>query len=327
MDGRTIRVAVIAFDQISPFHLWIPMTVFGQGADKGGRYRSFLCAERKGEIKTADGYNLSILEDFTACAGFEAGDMIIVPTWHDVEVRPSVALLELLQTAHEKGVTIIGLCLGAFVLGAAGLLDGVAATTHWAYADRFAQLYPEVLLQPDRLYIDAGSIITSAGVAAGIDCCLHVMRCQFGAQVSNRVARSMVVAPHRDGGQSQFIERPVPQLISEKRLADLVATIRQNLAQSYSIETAADRLHMSRRSFTRIFRKHMGTSFTQWLLDERLGRSQDLLENTALPIESIAEEAGFQTAASLRHHFRQKFGTPPAAWRHKFCGTNILSPD
>ncbi|SNY92644.1 Transcriptional regulator GlxA family, contains an amidase domain and an AraC-type DNA-binding HTH domain [Cohaesibacter sp. ES.047] len=327
-SGRTIKVAVIAVDQMSPFHLWIPMTVFGQGARSGGSYHPFLCAQKSGPIETSDGYTLVVQHDYSDCDDFAAGDLIVVPTWHDLDALPDKELpdkalpdkplIDMLKNAHQRGVTIVGLCLGSFVLGAAGLLDGQKATTHWAYADRFAKDYPMATLCADQLYVDEGTIVTSAGVAAGIDCCLHLMRRQFGSALANQVARSMVVAPHRDGGQSQFIARPLPQEINETRLADAVQSVRDKLHQDWDIEVMASRCHMSRRTFTRAFRKQMGTSFTQWLLDERLGRTQDLLESTGLSIEQIAEQAGFRTAASLRHHFRQKFKRSPLDWRRTF---------
>jgi transcriptional regulator GlxA family with amidase domain len=215
---------------------------------------------------------------------------------------------------------VVGLCLGAYVLAEAGLLDGREATTHWAYADDFSRRYPKVRLKPDVLYVDNGGVVTSAGTAAGIDCCLHMLRQRHGAEMANQVARRLVVAPHRQGGQAQFIEQPLPDNPRDSRLAGLIDQVRATLDQAHSLDSLAQQALMSRRTFTRHFRQLTGTTVGQWLLAERLARTQRLLEATDESIERIAMLAGFGATVSLRHHFRQAFGVSPQAWRQTFRG-------
>src|SRR5262245_430214 len=204
---RQNTIAVVAFDGISPFHLSVPCLVFEDRSDVGvPRFELLVCTAEPGALQTTAGFTIQV------DLGLEAirkASIVIVPSWHDALDPPPKALLQALQAAHRRGARIVGLCLGAFVLAEAGLLDGRPATTHWHVAAEFAQRFPKVLLQPDVLYVDDGDILTSAGTAAGIDCCLHLLRSQHGAEVANRVARRMVVAPHRQGGQAQYIEQPV----------------------------------------------------------------------------------------------------------------------
>jgi transcriptional regulator GlxA family with amidase domain len=202
-------VAVVAFDGISPFHLSVPCMVFGNdfSAADQPRFKLVVCAEKPGTLRTTSGFGISVHKGLGALAKAQT---IVVPSWRDAMERPPEALLKALQAAHRRGARIVGLCLGAFVLAEAGLLDGRPATTHWALAPAFAARYPQVRLQPDVLYVDDGDVLTSAGTAAGIDCCLHVLRLDYGAEVANRVARRMVVAPQRQGGQAQYVEQPLP---------------------------------------------------------------------------------------------------------------------
>ncbi len=227
-------------------------------------------------------------------------------------------LLLALQQAAARGVQIVGLCLGAYVLAEAGLLDGRAATTHWAYADDFAHRYPQVRLDPAVLYVEDGQMLTSAGTAAGLDCCLHLLRQRYGAELANGVARRLVVPPHRQGGQAQFIEQPLPASAGDSRLAVLLDWIRANLAAPHTLDSLADKAAMSRRSFTRHFRQLTGRTVSQWLLDERLLLSQRLLERADHTIEQIAQLAGFGSPESLRHHFRQRYAVSPSQWRQSF---------
>ena len=315
-----IKVAVIAFDRISPFHLWVPTTVFGTTYETGGHYQVSVCAEKEGELTTSDDLTLTIPHDLSLIDAFGDRDMIIIPSWREIEKAPSEHFLRVLNSAHQRGVTIVGLCLGAFPLAEAGLLDNRRATTHWASADDFAKRFPKVHLDADMLYADEGQIVTSAGVAAGIDCCLHIMRRQIGAKAANHTARNLVVSPHREGGQAQFIERPVEHKSGEGRFDHLLSWVRDNLDQPHSLDEAAAKVNMSRRSFTRKFHDHMGTSFAQWLLAERLGLSQAMLEATDLSIDAIAFDCGFGSTVSYRHHFRRKFGVTPTTWRKTFQG-------
>jgi len=206
------------------------------------------------------------------------------------------------------------------VLADAGLLDGRRATTHWAAAQAFAQRYPTVMLDADVLYVEDGPILTSAGTAAGIDCCLHLLRQRYGGEIANRVARRLVTPPHRQGGQAQFIEQPLPAHPRDSRLADLLDWVRAHLDQPHSLDSLAARALMSRRTFTRHFRHITGTTVGDWLLGERLALSQRLLETTDQPVERIAALAGFGSPVSLRQHFGRAFGVSPSAWRQTFRG-------
>ncbi len=316
---RPIRVAVLAFDGISPFHLSVPCMVFGEDWQELGapRFELMVCAERKGSLKSAAGFGIAVEHGLEA---MRQADIVIVPSWHDVELAPSAALTRALRNARQRGARLVGLCLGAFVLAHAGLLDGKRASTHWRCAPAFAELFPKVRLDADVLYVDEGDVLTSAGTAAGIDCCLYLLRELCGAEVSNRVARRLVVAPHRQGGQAQFIEQPLPESKSDDRLAQTLAWATANLNEAHSVDTLAQRTAMSRRSFTRHFRQATGTSLVPWLLHQRLARAQRLLETGSQSIEMVAGEAGFGTALSLRLHFQAAFGMTPSSYRKQFRG-------
>jgi transcriptional regulator GlxA family with amidase domain len=208
--------------------------------------------------------------------------------------------------------------LGAFVLAEAGLLDGRKATTHWAYAKDFAARYPAVQLDADVLYVEDRGVVTSAGTAAGLDCCLYLLRQMHGSQVANSVARRLVVSPHRQGGQAQFIEQPIPITPANSRLSDLFDWIRENLHLAHTVDTLAERTFMSRRTFTRQFKQLTGMGVLSWLLSERLAYAQRLLESTGGSMEFVAERAGFGSVESLRLHFRRQFGIAPTEWRKQF---------
>lgn len=314
-----LAVAVVAFDRISPFHLSVPCIVFDEerAGPLAARYRLRVCAAAPGKLRTTAGFSLEVERGLRALA---TADVVIVPSWRDVDERPPEPLLAALRKAHARGATLIGLCLGAFVLAEAGLLDGRAATTHWYCAGELARRYPAVTVRADVLYIDEGSILTSAGSAAGIDCCLHLIRRQHGAELANQVARRLVVPPHRQGGQAQFIEQPLPKAEGEARLTSLLDWARGNLRRALDVDVLARRAAMSRRTFTRHFRKHTGTSVTQWVLAQRLAYAQRVLETSDQPIDRVAEAAGFGSAVSLRQHFAAAFATTPTAWRRQFRG-------
>ncbi|KFX69460.1 AraC family transcriptional regulator [Pseudomonas taeanensis MS-3] len=311
------RVAVLAFDRISPFHLSVPCLVFGESLPGECNYQLVVCAAEPGRLTTTAGFELHVEQGLEALLDAQT---IIVPSWHNPDQHPSQALLDALVAAHERGAHLVGLCLGAFVLAEAGLLDGRPATTHWAWARVFAERFPAVRLDSDVLYVDDDNLLTSAGTAAGIDCCLYLLRQHCGAKVANKVARRLVVPPHRQGGQAQFIEQPLPATARDDRLSDLLDWVRGNLDQPHSLDSLADKVLMSRRSFTRHFRQLTGTSVGDWLLAERLALSQRLLESTDQPIDSIAELAGFGSPVSLRHHFGRSFAVSPSSYRQSFRG-------
>ncbi len=315
---RTHPIAVLAFDQISPFHLAVPCAVFGDSHPGAPAFELRVCAAEPGALSTTAGFGLTLKAGLEALQGART---VIVPSWRDPQERPPQALLEALCRAHKAGAQMVGLCLGAYVLAEAGLLDGRRATTHWAYAHDFAARYPKVVVDADVLYIDDGDVLTSAGTAAGIDAGLHLRRRQYGAGPAKSVARRLVVPPHRQGGQAQFIAQPLPETARDSRLAAVIERVRGDLTQAHSLDSLADSVAMSRRSFTRHFRQLTGTTVGAWLLSERLARSQALLEGSDQSIEQIAELAGFGSAVSMRMHFRAAFGVSPAAWRQTFRGT------
>ena len=311
------RVAVIAFDGISPFHLSVPCIVFGDALGGDSPFEVVVCAAEPEPLKTTAGFSLS---DLASLAGLKKADVIVVPSWRDVSERPPERLLKALRAAHARGAQIMGLCFGAHVLAEAGLLDGRKATTHWEYARAMADRFPTVDVDPDVLYVEDGNVLTSAGTAAGIDACLHLVRRRLGTEAANRLARRLVVPPHREGGQAQFIEQPLPSTAGGTRLAQLIDAVRARLDQPHSLDSLALEASMSRRSFTRQFKALTGTTAQSWLLAERLALSQRLLEQTDQSVERIAELAGFGSVMSMRHHFRRGLGVNPTTWRRTFAG-------
>ncbi|WKB54865.1 GlxA family transcriptional regulator [Eleftheria terrae] len=313
------RVAVLAFDGISPFHLSVPCLVFGEVGDEVGppRFELQVCAERRGRLRSTAGFSIEVKHGLRA---LQRADVVVVPSWHDGGAVAPPVLLRALQAAHRRGALVVGLCLGAFLLAEAGLLDGRPATTHWHLVPRFRERYPQVRLQPEVLYVDDGDILTSAGTAAGIDCCLHLLRSRWGAKVANRAARRMVVAPHRQGGQAQYIEQPVPAAPRGDRLAELLEWLSSHLREPHSLDSLAQRALMSRRNFSRRFRDATGTTVGKWLLNQRLALAQRLLEGSDRSIADIAEHSGLGSAVSMRQQFAAAFRTSPSAYRRQFRG-------
>ncbi|MEX6502545.1 helix-turn-helix domain-containing protein [Pseudomonas zhanjiangensis] len=311
------HVAVVAFDRISPFHLSVPCLVFGEPRPGVPAYTLQVCAAEPGPLNTSAGFSLNCEHGLQA---LQQAQTIVVPSWRDPHERPPPALLDALVAAHDRGAQLVGLCLGAFVLAETGLLDGRTVTTHWAWADLLAQRFPRLRVNAEVLYIDDGDLLTSAGTAAALDCCLHLLRQRCGAEVANQVARRLVVAPHRQGGQAQFIEQPLPASAQGDRLGELLDWVRAHLDQPHSLDSLAERALMSRRSFTRHFRRLTGSTVGAWLLAERLALSQQLLERGEQSVDSIAALAGFGSAASLRQHFNAALGLSPLAYRRSFRG-------
>ena len=313
--SRTL-IAVVAFQRVIPFHLSVPCIVFGEGilaADNPFEVR--VCAGEPGPIKTSTGFGLSDLEPLEL---LEQADVVVVPGWRDSLDDPPERLLSALRRAHNRGAQIVGLCLGTYVLAAAGLLDGGCATTHWEFADRIAARFPAIDLDPDVLYVEHNNVLTSAGTAASLDVCLHMLRTRLGATEANRTARRLVIAPHRTGGQAQFIDQPLPAASGDCRLAVLMNSVRTRLQEPHSVDSLASEARMSRRSFTRHFKALTGTSAAAWLLKERLVYSQRLLESSDDSIEAIADTAGFGSVASMRMHFREALSVTPTVWRERF---------
>ena len=312
---RIARIAVVAFDQISSFHLSAPCVVFKEAMLDQTRFELCVCSCEGSQLSTTAGYNIIVDHSLDL---LEAADIIIVPSWRNPDEKPPEHLLSQLIHAHARGTMIVGLCLGAYVLAEAGLLNGKQATTHWEYSQHFSARFPQIKLCPDVLYIQEGQVITSAGTAAGIDCCMHILRQHLGAETANRIARRLVVPPHRQGGQAQFIEQPLPVSGRDTGLTELIDWIRANLHLRHDLDSLSQRAHMSRRTFTRHFRQLTGCSVSKWLLNERLSLTQRLLESTPYSMDEIAAKAGFGSTVSMRQQFKQVFGVSPNVWRKMF---------
>lgn len=310
-------VAVIAFDGISPFHFSVPCLVFGEDRTRLGlpHFDFRICTVRSLPIQTQFGL---LLAAPYGLEGLEGADIVIVPSWKDLDKPAPAELVQALRRAHDRGALIVGLCLGAFAVAAAGLLSGRRATTHWAYAEQLARLYPQIDVEPEVLYVDNGDVITSAGIAAGLDCCLHIMRTRFGAEAALRLARRIVLSPHRQGGQAQFIERPVAQNPSSDRFTQALERVCANLGEPHHLDSVAESAGLTRRTFTRRFRKTIGASFSDWLADRRVEHAQRLLESSDKSIDFIAFEVGFGSTTSLRQHFAARLKTSPTSYRQAF---------
>jgi transcriptional regulator GlxA family with amidase domain len=307
------RVVALALDQVVAFDLAIPSQVFGH-RDERGRYAFSVCGVTRGPVRTTTGFEIVASHGVGA---LRRADTIIVPGIGDLDREPPAVVLAALRAADRRGARLISICTGAFVLAAAGVLDGLRATTHWRDTAAFRARFPEVDLDPDVLYVDEGRILTSAGVAAGIDLCLHVVARDHGAAAAAAVARRMVVAPHRGGGQAQFIERAV----SPARGDGLEATrawMLDRLAEPLTVPEMARHAARSERSFARHFRAEAGTTPLRWLHEQRLLHARRLLEESDLPVEDVAARSGFGTATTLREHFARAVRTTPTAYRRAF---------
>jgi transcriptional regulator GlxA family with amidase domain len=312
----TTSIAMLAFDGISPFHLSVPHAVFGVERPELGvpRFDFRVCATEPGLLCTSLGLGMHVTAGLEA---FDGAGLVIVPSWQ-LDLEPAPALLEALRRAHASGTRIVGLCLGSFVLAEAGLLNGLSATTHWMAADSFARRYPAVRFDPQVLYIDHGQVVTSAGMAAGLDCCLHLLRQLVGAEIAHRVARRLVIPPHRQGSQAQFIDQPSAERGVQHRLGKVMDWARAHLSADLSIDLLAGQASMSRRTFTRQFQRATGMSVMQWLSSERVRLAQRMLETSDLGVEQIAEQCGFGGALSLRTAFARELNTTPGQYRREF---------
>lgn len=312
---KLTTVAIVAVDGFSPFHYSVPCILFGDTVSGKKRFEVTICAEKPGLLTSRDGFALNAAQDYSAIG---QADIVVVPYWQHVLERPPKTLLDSLVQARDKGAQIVGLCLGSFVLGYAGILDGKRAATHWEFERQFQSLFPAVALDINALYVDDDNIITSAGTAAALDCCLYIIRQRFGSEVANQIARRMIVPPHREGGQAQFIAQPVPETTRDARINNLIDYLQRNISQPLSLDALAASVAMSRRTLTRHFMKATGMSVVSWIAAERLRRSQLLLESSNLPIEAVAEQVGYLSAVTWRQQFKARFGVSPAEWRKTF---------
>ena len=309
-------VVALAYDGLCTFEFGVAVEVFGLKRPEMGEgwYHFAVAAEVPVPLRAAGGVTVTAEGglDLLARAG-----TVVVPGWRAIDAPVPEAVREAVRAAHLRGARVLSLCSGVAVLAAAGLLDGRRCTTHWRYAAALKARYPALTVDPAVLYVDGGSVLTAAGSAAGIDLCLHLVRRDFGPEAANSVARRLVVPPHREGGQAQFIPRPV-QKRPGTRLAPLLDTVRARLDEGWTLPRMAEAGAMSLRALHRRFREATGLSPGEWLLLARLDRAQELLEGGDLPVEAVAAEAGFGSAATLRLHFRARFGVSPKAWRGRF---------
>lgn len=310
-------VVALAYDRLCTFEFGCVTELFALERPELGVdwYRFAVCAGEAGPIRAAGG--ITIAAPYTLKL-LERADTIVIPGWRDADEAPPEPLLKKIRAAYERGARLCSICSGVFVLAAAGVLDGKSVTTHWRYAAKLQQRYPQLRVQPDALYVDEGRIITSAGSAAGLDMLLHLVRRDHGIAVANRVAQRLVVPPHREGGQAQFVPRPIP-LDDSGRLAKLMDWVRAHLAAPHTLRSLAGRAAMSPRTLQRQFHDATGMAPYEWLLRERVAFARELLEaQVQLPMVRVADLAGFGSEESLRRHFRRIALTSPGAYRKRF---------
>jgi AraC family transcriptional regulator, transcriptional activator FtrA len=319
-------VAVIVQDGFAPFEFGVACEAFGlDRADDGIPPFDFrVVTPDPGVVPANIDFSINVAHDLAFAD--EADLVVVTPVPRAAWSRIDLRVAGVLRRAVARGAWVLSECSGAFVLAAAGVLDGGRATTHWRYSDILADLYPDVDVHPDALYIQEGRVITSAGTAAGIDACLHLLRQELGAERTNRIARRMVVAPQRDGGQAQFIDRPLPVAASHS-LAPVTEWMVQNLRRELTVEQLASRAHMSPRTFARRFKADMGATPAAWLGRQRVLHAQRLLEQTDLGLDRIAEECGFGSAPVLRQNFARALGTTPTAYRARFTRLAADAPE
>jgi transcriptional regulator GlxA family with amidase domain len=316
------NVAVIVLDGFSPFEMAVPCEVFGTDRTSDGlpRYDFAVVAGEPGPLRSEVGFTVQTPDGLERLA---EADLVVVPATSDerrLRAEWSPELLAALRATVDRGGRVLSVCTGAFVLGAAGLLDGRACTTHWRHTRELATLYPAAKVDPSVLYVDDGQVVTSAGTAAGIDACLYLVRKEQGARIANAIARRMVVPPHRDGGQAQFVEHPVGPPACDT-LAEVIEWMERHLDQQVSVNELANLAAMSPRTFARRFVKETGTTPQRWLIGQRILLAEQLLEETDETVDLIAERAGFGNATALRHHFRAWRSTTPNAYRRTFHTT------
>jgi AraC family transcriptional regulator, transcriptional activator FtrA len=310
-------VVALAYQGLCAFEFSCAAEVFGLSRPELGLgwYRFETCAQGGRSITGQYGMSMKPSGGLDRLA---AAGTIVIPGWQGIDVPVPDGIVDGLRKAHARGARLLSICSGAFVLAATGLLDGRQATTHWRYVEALRSRYPKIRVDPGVLYVDAGQLLTSAGSAAGLDLCLHLVRRDYGPVVANHVARRLVIAPHRDGGQAQFLERPVERKPQPRSISTLMDTIRRRLAQPLRIGELARLAAMSERTFMRRFRAATGLSPAEWITRVRVDLARDLLESTPLAIDSIAERCGLGTATTLRHHFRRKVGVSPIEYRRRF---------
>ena len=309
-------VVALVYDGLCAFEFACAAEVFGLFRPEldPDWYRFETCALQRRPVRGQYGMQITAAGDLDRLT---TAGTVIVPGWAGIDAQVPAPIVDALRRAHARGARLLSICSGAFVLAATGLLNGRRATTHWRYAAALQQRHPAIRIDPDVLYVDEGQLLTSAGSAAGLDLCLYLVRRDHGPDIANQVARRLVIPPHRDGGQAQFVERPV-QKRERDALSPLMDTMRRRIDKAFSLAELARMAAMSERTFIRRFKEATGTTPADWLTVIRLDRARELLESSSHSIDSIAEQTGFGTATTMRHHFRRKLGTNPTAYRSRF---------
>lgn len=319
-------VAVIVQDGFAPFEFGVACEAFGLDRSDDGvpNFDFRVVTPEPGAVASKLGFSINVDADLSFA--YEADLVVVSPTPREWWGRIDPRVLDAVRDAARRGAWLLSVCSGSFILAAAGVLDGRRATTHWMYADTMAEMYPQIDVDPDVLYVQDGRIITSAGTAAGLDACLHLLRMELGAEMTNIIARRMVVPPQRDGGQAQFIAQPMPEAASLS-LSPVTDWMLENLRQELSVDDLAARAHMSPRTFARRFKADLGTTPAAWLARQRILHAQRLLETTDLGLDRIAYECGFGSAAVLRQNFARVLGTTPTAYRSTFSCATDAAPE
>jgi len=315
------NVAVIALPEVAVFELGVLCELFGYDRTAEGLpgYDFAVCSIDGGSVPTHAGFDIAVKHDLSRV---EAADLVAVAPYYHTGYAVDPEVIGALRRAHERGAWVMSVCTGAFALGEAGLLDGRRCTTHWRHTDDLSERYPDAKVDPDVLYVQDGKILTSAGTAASVDAGLHLVRQEHGTAVATTLARRMVVPPHRDGGQAQFIETPL-QAVQCETLQPVLTQVIATLDQAHSVDTMAELAHMAPRTFARKFRNETGATPHDWLTNQRLLLARRLLEDSDLGVDTIAERAGFGSAATLRHHFTQRLSTTPQAYRGTFRSHSV----
>lgn len=314
---RRHRVVALAYDGLCTFEFGCVVELFAlERPELGVEWYDFAaCSVERGPLRAAGGIEVRVPNSL---ALLDKADTIVIPGWRDADEIPPPALLRRIRAAYERGTRLCTICSGVFVLAAAGVLEGRTVTTHWRYAERLSKRYPGIKVEPNSLYIDSGQILTSAGSAAGLDMLLHLVRRDHGPRIANQVAQRLVIPPHREGGQAQYLPRPMPH-DERNRLSKLIDWVRAHPAQAHTLRSLARRASMSPRTLQRQFREAVGLGPYEWLIRERVALAKDLLQTSRHSLSRVAEAVGFHSQETFRRHFRRVAGTSPATYRRQFA--------
>jgi AraC family transcriptional activator FtrA len=317
--NRHHRVVALAYDGLCTFEFGCAVELFALERPELGVtwYEFAVCSAERGPLRAAGGIEVRVPNSLSL---LDEADTIVIPGWRNADEVPPPALLRRIRAAYERGARLCTICSGVFVLAAAGVLDGRTVTTHWRYAERLSKRYPAVTVEPNSLYIDSGQVLTSAGSAAGLDMLLHLVRRDYGAGIANQVAQRLVIPPHREGGQAQYLPRPMPQ-DDRNRLSKLIDWVRAHPSQAHTLRTLARRASMSPRSLQRQFQETVGLGPYEWLIRERVALAKDMLQAGRHSLPRVAEAVGFRSQETFRRHFRRVAGTSPATYRRQFAST------